>query len=253
MQNLPFAKAVTGLSGDIVISRQAPFGSFAPAAGLRDLYARIGAQQAKEGAVLLGGFVFGGVFADLGVGRTPKDFDIYLSSPNIVRALSAYQHGNFADDDFMNDDEWVETALGYDFPIRVHSGLSPLKKSDVIGDYYEFNGNALIDGAWRKVDVKIGTKNVSMTDFLRHFSAPIMAAGMALDREGVFAYHQHCVDHATRGIMCTDKIKSPDLIEKARRKNLELITPAALAARDKETRSVPGVHVPKNGEWRPVI
>lgn len=253
MQKLPFDKVARGLDGDIVISREAPFGSFSPAGGLRDLYERIAAQQAKEGAVLLSGFVFGGSFADLGSGRVPKDYDVYLASPNMVRAMRAFQCGDLADDDFMNDDEWAEAALGYDFPIKPHSGLSPLKKSDVIGDYYEFNGNAMIDGKWHKIDVKIGTKNVSMADFIRHFSAPVMAASMALDRDNVFAYHEKCVDHATRRIMCTDKVTSPDLVEKAKRKGYELITPAALAERDKGARATAGVHVSKNGEWRAVI
>ncbi len=248
-----FDHAAESSKTDILMSHKPPFGSFAPGEGLKAFYAQIAAHQAKEGAVLLGGFVFGGAFADLHVGRTPKDYDIYIASPNMVRALKAFQSGDFADDDYMNEDEWAEAALGYDFPMRPHIGLSQAKHADVIGEYFEFNGSARIDGVWQKIDIKIGTKNPTMGEFLRHTSAPIMAAAMSLDSDDVYAYHRDFTDHAERGILCTEQINRAALIEKARRKDLELITPAALAARESAVRAPGTVSSLKAGELRPVI
>jgi hypothetical protein len=60
-----------------------------------------------------------------------------------------------------------------------------------------------------------------------------MASAMTLGEETPhFAYHRDCADHARRGLICTERSNSLDLIEKAKRKNLEIITPEELAKRD---------------------
>lgn len=228
-----FKKATRHLAeSDIVASNIPPFGTFGPADALTEFYARLKAHQAGEGVAVDGGFAFGGMFADLGRGLTPKDYDLYVASPGMVDAIKHYlDRGGL--DEYSNEDEWADEALGDLFPIAPHAYDLRLMHSDLLGDYFEFNGAAKVGGVHHKIDIKIGTKNTSPAEFITFFSAPIMAAAMTLGEEQPrFVYHRDCADHAIRGLLCTDRPNSLDLIEKAKRKNLEIITPAALAARD---------------------
>lgn len=229
-----FEKVSRLLEGEIIISPQPPFGAFAPADSLRDFFDTLSRTQEKEGRAIHGGIVYGGVFTDLHAGRKPKDIDIFIASPDMVRALHGYQSGGYADDDYTNEDEWAQIALGHSFPINPYEGLSGMKHSVLIGDYFEFTAPIIVNGMRQLLDIKIGTHNPSLPEFVRHLPAPIMSAAMSLGGDHQYAYHQHCVDHADRGILCTDRIGSANLIEKAQRKGLELITPAQLASREKQ-------------------
>ena len=174
-----FKKATRHLDpADIVRAGFPPAGSFEPAVFLKDFFAALGAHQQKQGRAIDGGFVFGGVFADTMVGRKPKDYDIYIASPQMVDAMRAYlengRRGGFDDDE--NEGEWAQDVLGNGFPMEPHEEVYKLFNSDILGDYFEFSGAAIINGSYRKLDIKIGSKNADIAEFLPFCSAPVMAA-----------------------------------------------------------------------------
>ena len=216
---------------DIVMSTVPPFGHFDAAGFLHDFYTALSTHQAASQRDILGGFAFGGAFSDLGVGRRPKDYDLYISSPQMIDSLKqAFTDG--VDDDLLFTGEWADEAWGYNFPIVPTTEDLPLYHSDVFGEYVGFSGMFRTAEGARAMDVIVGTENPTLENFLAYTPAPVMAAGMTLGSSfSYFAYHRDFVDHAQRGILCTDRVPARNLIEKARRKGWEVISPEALARR----------------------
>lgn len=233
-------------SEDIVSSGFAPFGSFQAAPFLSRFYHHLSDYQATQSAPIEGGFVYGGVFADMAKGRTPRDYDIYIAAPGMVAGMRRYLETDNRDYD-LNEGEWAAHIFGYDFPVSPLGEVFRLNHADMFGDYFEFNG--IYDGIYEGedgflADLKIGTHLPSLPDFLSHCDAPIMAAAMSLGTQTPeFAYHRDFTDHTNRNILCTDRPDHPTLIEKARRKGLTIITPepqlAAFSQAAEETASVP--------------
>jgi hypothetical protein len=230
-----FKKATRHLAPeDIVTGAFPPFGSFTPASFLSRFYRHLSDYQAGQNAPVEGGFVYGGVFADIAKGRTPRDYDIYIAAPGMVDAMRRYLQEDNAGYD-LNEGEWAAHTFGYDFPVSPLGEVFRLNHADMFGDYFEFNGIYEGEDGFL-ADLKIGSRLPSLPEFLSHCDAPVMAAAMMLgDEPPQFAYHRDFADHTNRNLLCIDRPEHPVLIEKARRKGMTIITPEQAAETTRHT------------------
>jgi hypothetical protein len=199
-------------------------------------------QQAQRDVSIEGMFCHGGAHADLAVGRQPKDFDVFIHSPQWVERFKKY----WQELDWAGQSEYRELSEareflieGRGFPLSGTEQNSKIYQADLLGEYFGFSGYVDDGEQIRAVDLVIASKGVTPAEFLSYQPAPIMAAAVEFDQESgkaTFTHHKKFRPHVEEAVLCTDTPDSRNLLEKAERKGWRIITP------DQEAKSLPPEH-----------
>lgn len=219
---------------DIRTSDLPPFENFALPPIVNLLYQDIVTQQKSRGHDVAGGLVFGGMFYDVHIGKRPKDIDMYVAIPDLLKNIEdRMAQGRSSYREMEECDEDIASYFGYDFPIHLHQiDMSPVKV-DLFGSYvvaqaiYEKNGDTGL------FDIIIGKEPVALQDLLPHFHAPVMAVGATLGDDTTYAFHKDYVECATNKILSCDN-PSRVMLEKAQTKGWTVMSPTAFQQRQVE-------------------
>lgn len=224
-----FQRASFKLPPDEIISGQKPpFAGYSPPDFLQDFYDKLVAHETAQNRVITGGFVFGGMFSDMQVGRAPKDYDIYISSESLIDAMQAMSDASRDSlKSWRNRDENLATLFEYTFPLDIQNQtLAPVENA-VLGTCVTINSLYETPDGIKNIDLVIGRKKLHISQFLPFTSAPIMAAGMMLDGSTPrYAYHKDFERHAEQGLLVTDR-PTDQLITKSRVKNWAILPRSA--------------------------
>lgn len=226
-------------SEDFIISAEPPFSEMVYPRFLPKFFQDLTQQQAQRDVVIEGIFCHGGAHADLAVGRQPKDFDVFISSPQWVERFKTYwkELGWAGQSEYRELSEAREFLIeGRAFPLSGTEQNSKVYQADLLGEYFGFSG-FIDDGEQiRAVDLVIASKQVTPAEFLSYQPAPIMAAAVEFDAESgkaTYTHHKKFRSHVEEAVLCTNTPNSPNLLEKAERKGWTIITP------DQEAKSLP--------------
>lgn len=228
-----FQRATLSMAhNDIVTSALPPLPGFQLPSAVTKFYEQVEQQQTKRGNEVAGGIAFGGMFADISAGRDPKDFDIYIAVPNLLTRLlarSEEQAHSYRERQEREDD--LHAIIGYSFPHDISNMWLEPNRSDLFGAYLEFQTFYEHNERQILLDVKLGQKPLSLTDFLPYTGAPIMAVGMTLGAAKTeYGYHKDYPAHVKDGILCSDHASS-SMLEKAERKNWAVLSKTEWAER----------------------
>lgn len=221
-------KRVTGYMPpeEIIASDRPPFEGFKIPPIVHTFYRHMEKQQAARGYEVTGGFVFGGMFASIQQGDRPKDYDVYISSPDLLRDLR--ENADTPAGSYKEARERSERPydlIGYDFPIALTCVTIDMARSDLLGDFITVMG-AYDDGHDSAFfDVKIGSKALPVEKFACFTGAPIMSVGATLGGEGApYAYHKNYAEHNQHKVLCHSQ-PCYSLQEFAKRKGWQIMAP----------------------------
>ncbi|HPD82370.1 MAG: hypothetical protein R3D88_02215 [Alphaproteobacteria bacterium] len=216
---------------DIVLWNESPFEDVKVPEFLFTFFEKLKSQQAERGRAgieLKEAFLYGGALGDLACNNTPKDYDIYIHSPDWVEQIKKYTKAReeavgFKEVRELSEEEEAWT-IGYNCPIKL-AETTPIKikQTSALGEYFEFSG--YFDG--RVIDIKVGSKPIQLEDFLTYVSAPILAFGAQIDDPNniTYVFHKEGPWHLVNKIMVTSSPDHPDLVEKADRKGWKIAQP----------------------------
>lgn len=211
---------------EIITSHLPPFEGFKIPPIVHTFYRHMEEQQAARGYEVTGGFVFGGMFASIHRGDRPKDYDVYVSSPALLKDLR--DNANMSARSYKEAEERSERLydlIGFDFPISIACVNVDLARSDLLGDYITVMGVYGDDKESAFFDVKVGSKTLPVEQFACFTGAPIMSVGATLGGEGApYAYHANYVEQTKHKVLCHSQ-PNYSLQEFAKRKGWSVMTP----------------------------
>jgi len=176
-----------------------------------------------DGFINSNALLFGGVFLDQKLGIATKDYDCYLYAPELVAQMK--------EADAVNP-EAFEEITNYQFPLILSDdGVYSTASSHLFGTWFAVNGTYSQDGKRHVFDIIIGDKEPSSTTLSAQIAVPILSCVAAIgEDQTLYSYHRDFDRHADARILVTDEISNSRLIQKAKRKNLELVLPECVPA-----------------------
>ncbi|MEM6811475.1 MAG: hypothetical protein AAF549_03310 [Pseudomonadota bacterium] len=194
-----------------------------------DLTCELRAFQAKRQIEIGSTYLFGGAIADLLLGNRPKDYDVFVRSPDWINVIKRFRTARDNVSGFKEAMELNEveehTLYGYLNPVSKIDDMVPFTDNDLIGLNTAYLGAYSRGNSPVQVDLRIGSHAPGIVKFLQNVSSPVMAAGIEITETGdvLYAHHVQFFGDLEKGIMRVRK-ETPELAEKADRKGLRLET-----------------------------
>ena len=179
---------------DFITSDQPPVGIKMPAL-VGQLYDAIAGAEAKMGRECSNGFVFGGIFNSLYQGEAPRDTDMMICNPEMVKLAQKVQKQRGMDAYSYKERQEIDEAIEYNMGrmIPYNPDLSwdadsmKIHESSNIGVCMQVTAIVMVEGKGHLVDVTFTEKPVTPPEIFTR--APITSAAYNLET-GTYCYHK---------------------------------------------------------------